>query len=97
MPAGAEWNKPTGGMFLWVRLPEGVDTAKLLPEAVERGVAFVPGAAFYADNADNRTMRLSFVTASVEQINIGIKALGDAIRAHLAAHASTKPEPALES
>lgn len=96
MPAGAEWNKPTGGMFLWVRLPEGVDTAKLLPEAVERGVAFVPGAAFYADNADSRTMRLSFVTASVEQINIGIKALGDAIRAHLAAR-SAKPEPALET
>jgi 2-aminoadipate transaminase len=96
MPAGAEWNKPTGGMFLWVRLPAGVDTAKLLPEAVERGVAFVPGAAFYADNADNRTMRLSFVTASVEQINIGIKALGDTIRAHMAAR-SAAPEPALET
>ncbi|MFZ4287598.1 PLP-dependent aminotransferase family protein [Variovorax sp. HJSM1_2] len=96
MPAGTEWNTPTGGMFLWVRLPEGVDTVKLLPEAVERGVAFVPGAAFYADNADSRTMRLSFVTASVEQINIGIKALGEAIRAHLAAR-SAKPEPALET
>jgi 2-aminoadipate transaminase len=99
MPAGAEWNKPTGGMFLWVRLPEGVDTVKLLPEAVERGVAFVPGAAFYAEQADSRTMRLSFVTASVEQINIGIKALGEAIRAHLAARSAGKPaaEPALES
>jgi 2-aminoadipate transaminase len=47
-------------------------------------VAFVPGAAFYADQADPRTLRLSFVTASVEQIHIGIAALARAIReAHL--------------
>jgi 2-aminoadipate transaminase len=74
------WNKPVGGMFLWVRLPEGVNAVKLLPKAVDKGVAFVPGAAFYADHADERTMRLSFVTASVEQINTGMAALAAAIR-----------------
>jgi 2-aminoadipate transaminase len=76
------WNKPVGGMFLWARLPEGMSAVELLPKAVDKGVAFVPGAAFYADNADPRTLRLSFVTASVEQINIGIAALAAAIRAH---------------
>lgn len=81
MPAGVSWNTPDGGMFLWARLPEGVHAVDLLPKAVDQGVAFVPGTAFYADNADPRTIRLSFVTASVEQINIGIKALAAAIRA----------------
>ncbi|SDP74837.1 2-aminoadipate transaminase [Rhodoferax sp. OV413] len=80
MPAGVTWNTPDGGMFLWARLPEGVHAVDLLPKAVDKGVAFVPGTAFYADNADPRSIRLSFVTASVEQINIGIKALAEAIR-----------------
>ena len=74
------WNTPVGGMFLWARLPQGMSAVKLLPKAVDKGVAFVPGAAFYADNADPRTLRLSFVTASVEQINTGIAALAAAIR-----------------
>ncbi len=75
-----QWNSPVGGMFLWARLPAGVNAVELLPKAVDKGVAFVPGAAFYADHADPRTLRLSFVTASEEQIRIGIKALADAIR-----------------
>ncbi len=74
------WNKPDGGMFLWVRLPEGVNAVELLPKAVDRGVAFVPGSAFYADHADARTMRLSFVTATAEQIRTGIAALARTIR-----------------
>lgn len=81
MPEEVRWNTPDGGMFLWVRLPHGMSAVDLLPRAVEKGVAFVPGAAFYADQADARTLRLSFVTASVAQINIGIAALAAAIRA----------------
>ena len=78
-----QWNSPDGGMFLWVRLPEGINAVELLPKAVERNVAFVPGAAFYAAHADVRTMRLSFVTSSVEQINTGMAALAAAIRDQL--------------
>ncbi|MES2941166.1 MAG: PLP-dependent aminotransferase family protein [Pseudomonadota bacterium] len=77
---GATWNTPEGGMFLWVRLPEGMDSTALLAKAVEKGVAFVPGAPFYAQEPDTRAMRLSFVTASVEQIQQGIAALGAAMR-----------------
>jgi 2-aminoadipate transaminase len=77
---GVQWNSPDGGMFLWVRLPEGMNAIDLLPRAVDKGVAFVPGAAFYADEPDPRSLRLSFVTASVEQIRIGITALAQAIR-----------------
>jgi len=74
------WNAPAGGMFLWARLPRGMDAARLLPKAVDKGVAFVPGTAFYADAADARTLRLSFVTASVQQIDAGVAALALAIR-----------------
>ena len=89
-----QWNTPAGGMFLWARLPEGMSAVDLLPQAVERGVAFVPGAAFYADHADARTLRLSFVTASVEQINIGVKALAEAIRSARATSAPRELEAA---
>ncbi len=79
MPAGVEWNTPSGGMFLWARLPQGMNAAELLPKAVDKGVAFVPGAAFYADHADTRSLRLSFVTASAQEIQTGIAALARVI------------------
>jgi len=81
---GVQWNEPDGGMFLWVRLPQGMSAIELLPRAVEHGVAFVPGSAFYADHADARTLRLSFVTANVAQIGAGVALLAQAIRDQLA-------------
>ena len=95
MPEGVEWNTPAGGMFLWVRLPEGMNAIELLPKAVERNVAFVPGWAFYADQPDARTLRLSFVTSSVALIDIGIAALATAIREMRAAASSAPPLEAL--
>jgi 2-aminoadipate transaminase len=73
------WNTPAGGMFLWARLPAGMNAVDLLPHAVDKGVAFVPGAPFYASGADTRSMRLSFVTPSVEEIHRGVAALAAAI------------------
>ena len=77
---GLTWNRPVGGMFLWVQLPKGLKAIPLLDKAVEKGVAFVPGSAFYAEGADESTLRLSFVTATVDQINTGMTALAAAIR-----------------
>ncbi|MEQ1660570.1 MAG: PLP-dependent aminotransferase family protein, partial [Hylemonella sp.] len=82
MPAGVTWNRPVGGMFLWARLPAGLDATALLPKAVARGVAYVPGAAFYAGAPDPRTLRLSFVTASEEEIERGVAALAMVIQEH---------------
>ncbi|MES2949731.1 MAG: PLP-dependent aminotransferase family protein [Pseudomonadota bacterium] len=82
MPSDVTWNTPVGGMFLWARLPEGMNAQELLPKAVDKGVAFVPGAAFYNDHADPRTMRLSFVTPNVDEIRTGVAALAAAIREH---------------
>ncbi len=81
MPAGTNWNAPAGGMFLWLRLSPGLDATALLPAAVERGVAFVPGAPFFAQDADARSLRLSFVTASEAQIDAGIRLLAAVIGA----------------
>ena len=78
------WNTPAGGMFLWARLPEGMSAADLLPFAVAQNVAFVPGAPFYADHADPRTLRLSFVTPSVTEIHQGVAALAKAFRNYAA-------------
>jgi 2-aminoadipate transaminase len=89
MPAGGvRWSRPAGGMFLWLELPPGCDASALLPRAVERGVAFVPGAPFYADGAADggaaaRTLRLSFVTAGAEQIETGIADLAGVVREHI--------------
>jgi 2-aminoadipate transaminase len=74
------WNTPAGGMFLWARLPKGMNAVDLLPFAVEQGVAFVPGAPFYADHGDERTLRLSFVTPSVDEIHRGVAALAVAMK-----------------
>ncbi len=81
------WNRPEGGMFLWARLPKGMDAVELLPKAVEKGVAFVPGLAFYADAADPRSLRLSFVTPSVPEIERGVAALAAAVRENMPAFA----------
>jgi 2-aminoadipate transaminase len=80
MPAGCRWNAPAGGMFFWLELPEGIDAMALLPQAVERGVAFVPGAAFYAEQPRANTLRLSFVTVAPAQIERGIELLAQALR-----------------
>ncbi|MCZ2497224.1 aminotransferase class I/II-fold pyridoxal phosphate-dependent enzyme [Xylophilus sp. Kf1] len=92
---GVQWNRPAGGMFLWVRLPAGLSATALLPRAVEKGVAFVPGEPFYAGPADSRSLRLSFVTATTEQIDRGVAALAAAIREALDALPRAEREAAL--
>jgi len=82
-PAGTSWTKPEGGMFIWVTLPEHIDSADLLKEAVEQLVAFVPGAPFYANAPQKNTLRLSFVTVAPEKIRDGVERLGKLISAKL--------------
>lgn len=77
---GVTWTQPVGGMFVWVTLPEGLNAQALLPQAVEAGMAFVPGAPFYAGQADPRTLRLSFVTSTPEQIERGMGMLAGVVR-----------------
>ncbi|MFF5183051.1 PLP-dependent aminotransferase family protein [Streptomyces sp. NPDC000345] len=80
LPEGSVWNRPEGGMFLWVRLPESYDTTALLPQVVRQDVAYVPGAPFYAGEADRSTLRLCFVTQTPEEIGEGLRRLGRGLR-----------------
>ena len=83
MPQGVTWNRPQGGMFIWITLPAQIDSMVLLQAAVAANVAFVPGAPFYASDAQHNTLRLSFVTVAPEQIRAGIATLAALIRASL--------------
>jgi 2-aminoadipate transaminase len=83
MPEGVAWNEPEGGMFVWVQLPPAIDTMKLLDEAIEQNVAFVPGAPFFANEAQHNMLRLSFVTVPPEKIDAGIARLAALVRARI--------------
>ncbi|MFJ8634754.1 PLP-dependent aminotransferase family protein [Streptomyces sp. NPDC093568] len=80
LPEGSTWNRPEGGMFVWVRLPESYDATALLPEVVRHDVAYVPGAPFYAGEPDRSTLRLCFVTQTPEEIGEGLRRLGEGLR-----------------
>ena len=80
LPRGCRFEVPGGGMFFWVELPEGIDAAALLPRAVELGVAFVPGAAFFAGAPRSNTLRLSFVSVAPAEIERGVRLLARALR-----------------
>ncbi|GAA2424717.1 aminotransferase class I/II-fold pyridoxal phosphate-dependent enzyme [Streptomyces coeruleofuscus] len=81
LPEGSVWTRPEGGMFLWARLPEPYDTTALLPQVVRHDVAYVPGAPFHAGTPDRTTLRLCFVTQTPEEIEEGLRRLGEGLRA----------------
>ncbi|WP_206080009.1 PLP-dependent aminotransferase family protein [Propioniciclava coleopterorum] len=83
MPAAATWTRPTGGFFVWLTLPEGLDSQALLARAVSERVAYVPGNAFYADGFGSRNMRLSYCFPTPERIYEGTRRLGKVIRDEL--------------
>ncbi|RLF26713.1 MAG: aminotransferase [Thermoplasmata archaeon] len=78
-PDGYVCNKPKGGMFAWVTLPEGIDTETMFLDAIKKKVAYVHGKAFHVDGGGGRSMRLNFSYASNEQIKEGMKRLGAVI------------------
>ena len=83
-PNGSRWTHPCGGLFLWVTLPEGIDTDALLPVAVAHKTAYIPGRAFFAGGDECRCLRLNFSNASEEQMEQGITIMGQVFRDALA-------------
>jgi 2-aminoadipate transaminase len=79
-PKSLTWNRPRGGMFLWVTLPEGWDAKDILLRCIEHNVAFVPGQEFFPDGAGMNTMRMNFSNASPENIEEGIKRMGEVLK-----------------
>lgn len=83
MPDGTTWTEPEGGFFIWVTFPEGIDTVRMLPQAKERGVEYLPGAGCYVDGGGRNQLRLSFSFASDDQIEPGIKTIGEIAKGEL--------------
>lgn len=81
MPEGVSYEKPSGGLFVWVELPEGMDARKLLVRSLEENVAFVPGGAFYPNGGRENAMRLNFSTMDEPRIREGIRRLAGVVRA----------------
>jgi DNA-binding transcriptional MocR family regulator len=83
MPDGTTWTRPAGGFYVWVTLPEGFDTAAMLPRAVTARVAYVPGTAFYADGLGSRQLRLSYCYPTPSRIEEGVRRLAGVIDGEL--------------
>jgi len=83
MPAGCTWTRPTGGFFVWLTMPDGLDSQAMLPRAVSARVAYVPGTAFYADGLGSRNLRLSYCFPSEERILEGTRRLGEVLHDEL--------------
>ncbi|NJF24774.1 PLP-dependent aminotransferase family protein [Thermococcus sp. Bubb.Bath] len=83
MPEGIRWTKPNGGMFVWVTLPEGIDSKLMLEKAVSKGVAYVPGEAFFAHREVKNAMRLNFTYVPEEKIREGVKRLAEVVEEEL--------------
>ncbi len=81
LPEGASWTNPDGGFFVWVTLPEGVDTYPLLYQAIDAGVVFIPGAAFSPSDEPSNKLRLAFSAVSPEDIREGIRRLAPILNA----------------
>ena len=80
MPAGVQFTRPSGGLFLWVELPEQVNARELLAACVERQVAFVPGGSFFPNGGHENTMRLNFSNMPEERIEEGVRRIGAVLR-----------------
>ncbi|MCD6176586.1 MAG: PLP-dependent aminotransferase family protein [Candidatus Cloacimonetes bacterium] len=83
MPEGVTWTKPEGGLFLFITLPEYMDSEILFKKAIKKKVAFVIGQAFHCNGKGQNTMRINFSYASKEQNDIGVKRLAEVIRSEI--------------
>ncbi len=83
LPAACSWNVPTGGFYVWLTLPPGIDAKAMLPRAVTARVAYVPGTAFFADGFGSSSMRLSFCYPTPERIREGVRRLAGVLEAEM--------------
>ncbi len=77
---GVTWTVPEGGLFLWVTVPEHIDTDQLFFEAIEHKVAFVPGSQFYGENPERNHMRINFSFVSKEDLAEAVRRLANCVR-----------------
>src|SRR5882757_5926778 len=91
-PREAEWTRPQGGMFIWVTLPDFIDTTDLLARALRDNVAFVPGAAAYLDERGHNSMRLNFSASNSDDIREGVRRIGEVVKEQVALYGTLTGE-----
>jgi 2-aminoadipate transaminase len=84
LPAAASWTHPQGGLFIWVTLPDYIDTTDLLARALAENVAFVPGEAAFADGRGQHSMRLNFSSEADDDIREGVRRIGKIVAEQVA-------------
>jgi 2-aminoadipate transaminase len=82
-PDEASWSRPAGGLFIWVTLPDYIDTTDLLAKALGENVAFVPGEAAFLDGRGKSSMRLNFSARSEDEIREGVRRIGRVVSAQV--------------
>jgi len=91
LPAGCRWTTPTGGFYVWLTLPDGLDAKVMAPRAIAAGVAYVPGTGFYADGSGGAHLRLSYCFPEPGRIREGVRRLGGVVAAELELRAVVGP------
>ncbi len=79
-PSGVTWTRPKGGLFLWVRFPEGLDAVDVLRESIKEGVAFLAGAPFFPDRSHVNTARFNFSNSDPQKIRDGVRRIGGVLQ-----------------
>ena len=86
MPAGSTWTRPAGGFFVWLTLPDGLDSKAMAPRAIANRVAYVPGTGFYGDGSGQAHLRLSYCYPEPERIREGVRRLASVIEQEIDLH-----------
>ena len=92
LPREATWTEPNGGLFIWARLPDYIDTTDLLARALRENVAFVPGEAAYLDGRGRNAMRLNFSGCHEEDIREGVRRIGEVVAEQVALYGTLTGE-----
>ena len=96
MPEGCSWNRPDGGFYVWVTVPEGIDTKAMLPRAITQRVAYASGTGFYADKLGSRQLRISYCYPTPERIREGVRRLANVLEDEAQLHATFGPTTSRE-
>jgi 2-aminoadipate transaminase len=96
MPEGCSWNRPNGGFYVWVTVPEGIDTKAMLPRAITQRVAYASGTGFYADKLGSRQLRISYCYPTPERIREGVRRLANVLEDEAQLHATFGPTTSRE-
>jgi 2-aminoadipate transaminase len=79
MPEGVSWTEPEGGLFLFLTLPQQIDTDEIFKKAISKKVAFVAGSSFFCNNSGHNTMRINFSFSDKDEIEEGVRRLSQVI------------------